>query len=279
MTLARALRHAEGLRGYEILIAAFAIVILGSRSTEAQTPVPIERAETELSATKSMPLKEAADRWRLTEAEYRRYQNLMTGPRGRLSDPAITPIEVLGIEARSMAEREKYAELYVEMMAREADKALAFTRTVHATWRRTHGDVKVLNHARINAAREDFGSRYGPLSLGLRRPGRLMIFTRLNCSPCRNSAADALAKVEAGKFTGADIYFVELEQGRDAEIRKWARGLDLSPEKIRKRRITLNYDQGEYEFVSRRLGRSFAGETVFIERRGDAYEAVSPNAL
>lgn len=279
MTLARAMRCAQRLRGYKILIAAFALVMLGSPSADAQTAVPTERAETELSATKRAPLKEAADRWGLTESEYRRYRELMTGPRGALSDPTITPIEVLGIEARSMAEREKYAELYVEMMAREADKALAFTRTVHATWARTHGDVKVLNHARINAAREDFGSRYGPLPLGLRRPGRLMIFTQLDCGPCRNSVSDALAKIDAGTFIGADIYFVELEQGRDAEIRKWARGLDLSPEKIRKRRITLNYDQGEYEFVSRRLGRSFAGETVFIERRGDAYEAVSPNAL
>lgn len=279
MRLTRAMRYAERLRGFEILIAAFVIVILGSRSTEAQTPVPIERAETKLSATKSAPLKEAADRWGLTEAEYRRYQELMKGPRGALSDPTITPIEVLGIEARSMAEREKYAELYVDMMARETDKALAFTRTVHATWARTHGDVKVLNHARINAAREDFGSRYGPLPLGLRRPGRLMIFTRLGCGPCQDSVSDALAKVDAGKFSGADIYFVELEQGRDADIRKWARTLDLPVEIIRKRRITLNYDQGEYEFVSRRLKRSFAGETVFIERRGDAYESVSENAL
>ena len=279
MTVAGLPAFIERFRGCEILIAAVAVLISGLQTAEAQSVDGLDQTATELTDSKQTELQARADQWGLNETEYQRYLELMTGPRGSLSDPTITPIEVLGIEARSMAEREKYAELYVEMMARETDKALAFTRTVHATWQRTHGDVKVLDHGRINASREAFGSRYSALPIGLKRPGRLMIFTRLDCAPCRSDVTGALGKVDAGKFVGADIYFIDLDQGSDAAIRQWAQGLNLPLEKIRARHVTLNYDQGEYEFVSRRLGRSFAGDIVFIERRGDAYEAVSKHAL
>ena len=101
MTLDRLSAFANRIRGFEILVAAAAIVIIGAPSAEAQTAADLDRRATEFSDSSQTEFQARADQWGLTETEYQRYRDLMTGPRGSLSDPTITPIEVLGIEARS----------------------------------------------------------------------------------------------------------------------------------------------------------------------------------
>ncbi|OBX34893.1 hypothetical protein A8U91_03956 [Halomonas elongata] len=51
-----------------------------------------------------------AEAWGLTDQEWSRYQKLKDRPRGTWS-PDLDPITMLGIEARSEAERRHYAEL------------------------------------------------------------------------------------------------------------------------------------------------------------------------
>ena len=55
----------------------------------------------------------AAEAWGLNQQEYRRYESIMEGPRGTWS-PDLDPLTALGLEARSQAERQKYAEKLVE---------------------------------------------------------------------------------------------------------------------------------------------------------------------
>ncbi|MCP4289065.1 MAG: TIGR03759 family integrating conjugative element protein, partial [Gammaproteobacteria bacterium] len=63
--------------------------------------------------------------WDLSEAEWRRYQQLMQGIRGSISPSTISPIEVLGIHARDEAERQQYAEAWARAMREDVDRILA----------------------------------------------------------------------------------------------------------------------------------------------------------
>ena len=68
------------------------------------------------------------DQWELSEQEWSRYEELMHGIRGRLSQPNISPIEVLGIHARSETERTHYARIWARMMREDAIRVLQFQR-------------------------------------------------------------------------------------------------------------------------------------------------------
>ena len=68
----------------------------------------------------------AARYWGLTLEEMERAKLLMSGPRGAFSDPRISPVEVLGVHARSDAERTKYAELFARMLHEDTERVLAW---------------------------------------------------------------------------------------------------------------------------------------------------------
>ena len=58
----------------------------------------------------------------------------MAGIRGSLSQPAISPLEVLGIHARDEAERKKYARQFAEAMRQDTERVLAFQREYQQAW-------------------------------------------------------------------------------------------------------------------------------------------------
>ena len=95
-------------------------------------PTQTEQTETE-RLSKTHRQEQAAARWGLTVAEYEKYETAMAGLRGRLSDTHITPIEVLGIEADTPAERRKYAEAWVKLIEADTAKVLAFSNVVNWT--------------------------------------------------------------------------------------------------------------------------------------------------
>lgn len=145
--------------------------------------------------------EEIASVWGLTSQEYVRYQELMTGPRGYVSIERITPIEVLGIEARTNFEREKYARLYAKMMLNEAEKGLAFTRAVTEAYGNILGDTPSVNHARINELRRAHNkTRYPDLPLQKVLNRRLMVFIPINCSSCSKGAPIALSALSKKKI-------------------------------------------------------------------------------
>lgn len=63
-------------------------------------------------STTTQELQQQAGQWGLSEEDYRRYRTLMEGPRG-IQSPGLDPLTVLGIEARTDAERRVLAEKWV----------------------------------------------------------------------------------------------------------------------------------------------------------------------
>ena len=52
----------------------------------------------------------------------------MQGPRGTFSSPQLSPIEALGIHARTDAERDRYAKLFAQVTYDDTQRVLAWSR-------------------------------------------------------------------------------------------------------------------------------------------------------
>ena len=112
---------------------------LDQSRSEARSTAPNERTPTVLE-----PLDHVtAQYWELSVAEMRRAKLLMRGPRGAFSDPRISPVEVLGVHARSDAERRKYAELFARMLHEDTERVLAWNRAGANALRRLYPDAPV----------------------------------------------------------------------------------------------------------------------------------------
>jgi len=96
---------------------------VGTRSSVSTNSAAGQTSSTQADATEQLQ----AQFWGLSLEEVRRANLLMKGPRGAFSAPNITPVEVLGIHARSDAERQKYAEQFARILRADTERVLAWT--------------------------------------------------------------------------------------------------------------------------------------------------------
>ena len=100
---------------------------LGAREVAARTPAEIAQQQRDVVEARL---------WRLDLTEIQRARQLMAGPRGAFSVANISPVEVLGIHARTPAERDRYAELFARMTYEDLQRVLAFQQAYDAALRR-----------------------------------------------------------------------------------------------------------------------------------------------
>lgn len=226
---------------------------------------------TELTETTINPVDEEARRWNLTREEYDRYLEALEGPRGRLSDPGITPIEVLGIEATSRAERERYARMWVEMIRADTAKVLSFSRTVHDAWRAVAPDRKLIDPILVTRLKLQRGAL--PTLTGHGQPSRMLMFLETECVACEITAGDLVNQVVSGQATGVDFYFLD-PAGDVASVQAWAHAQGIPLDLVRQGTVTLNFDQGEFQRFKAPLALS-DDLPVVLRREGGRYEIVN----
>ncbi|NMG16271.1 integrating conjugative element protein [Aromatoleum bremense] len=90
--------------------------------------------------------------WGITVEELQRARILMRGPRGAFSDPRISPVEVLGVHARSDAERTRYGELFARLLHDDAERVLAWQRAGTEAMRRLYPNDKVVDFSGLRPA-------------------------------------------------------------------------------------------------------------------------------
>ena len=260
-------------------ILAFAVSqSVSAQQTERQQTPPAYTANQSIAPVDLLRVESA--RWQLSEEEYSRYLELMKGPRGSFSVPGITPVEVLGIHAKTPAERAKYAALWVDLYKADTARVLEFQNTVHSVWLAKYPDEPLINRPKVNQLRAASGSKFGSLNVnGEQQPlmslsGRTMFFTTLDCDRCDYQLDTALHLVESGEIGGLDIYLGGVASDDDEAIQKWARDRRLPINKLADRSITLNYDVGVLSTVASKVGRSPA-VPLAVQRRGEAYELVA----
>lgn len=197
--------------------------------------------------------------WQLDDEEAARYARLMRGIRGSFSKPNISPLEVLGIHARSAAERRRYAERLVRLLYEDTERVMAFEREVQAAWKRLYGDVPIIDTAKLPPDQR-------PWSLDDLAGKRLAAFVSTACAACERGMPRLLTIAQDERIEGMDFYVVDTD--KDEDIRAWARRHRIPPEQVKAKRITLN--RGKALFA--RLG----GRTVpaIFARDGDDFEPV-----
>lgn len=210
-------------------IAACLMSITGAAT--AQTRAAASPSATSIErASPIAPSDDARARaWGLDATEWSRYQQLMQGPLGIYS-PNLDPLTALGLEARSDAERQHYAELQVRAEAQRVQKELVYQQAYDAAWKRLHPDLTPVR---------SLTSTPRP-GASIAHTGRLAVFVKDDCAACD-------ARVRQLQTSGAafDIYMVG-SRGDDARIRAWAQRVGIDPTKVRARTITLNHDAGRW---------------------------------
>lgn len=210
-------------------VGACLMSIAGAATAQTHTAASSSAAGTERASPITAPDEARAHAWGLDTAEWSRYQQLMQGPLGIYS-PNLDPLTALGIEARSDAERQHYADLQVRAEAQRVQKELIYQQAYDAAWKRLHPDLtpvrSLTSTSRPNAS--------------IAHTGRLAVFIKDDCPACD-------ARVRQLQTSGAafDIYMVG-SRGDDARIRAWAQRVGIDPIKVRARIITLNHDAGRW---------------------------------
>lgn len=194
--------------------------------------------------------------WGLSAEEWTRYDTLMQGVRGRLSDPNISPIEVLGIHARTMQERNHYAEKWAQIMFEDTVRVLLFQRAYDQAARALFAEYPMIDPTLIPHAEENELP-------GLHQQDRIMVFTRLDCSICEVVLPDVLAQLP--NIAGIDIYFVDASLNDRETINNWVRDYELDLELIHDNQITLNFDEG----LLKSLNPLVKTTPVLMRRRND----------
>ncbi|MBW8833153.1 MAG: hypothetical protein JF606_27990 [Burkholderiales bacterium] len=93
-----------------------------------------------------------AQLWNLSIPEVQRARILMQGPRGAFSSPQLTPIEALGIHARTEAERDRYARLFAQVTYDDTQRVLAWSRVAQGELQRLAAGQDVLNFDNVPKA-------------------------------------------------------------------------------------------------------------------------------
>ena len=267
-----------------LLVSLLILISVHAAGIQAEEQsVVVEKTVTELP-TSIASVEEQARRWGITAEEYRRFQDAMEGPRGRFGAPNITPIEVLGIEAESTAERQRFAELWVETIRNDTAKVLAFSREVSTTWRRLHGQDPLLDRSYINIQRLKSGKRLLPTDghpsplanqSQVKPADHLLLFTETACDSCSADVARLVSQLENGSFARLDVFLLDVADGDVAAIQSWAASLAIPPGLVQTGKLTLNFDGGAYQGLAESMQFTPAKFPVVIRRNGEGYDLVS----
>lgn len=219
------------------------LLLLGLLSNSAQA----DTTQTQRSDSGQQDLQragtQAARHWGLTEQEWTRFEEIQRGPRGYWS-PNLDPLTALGVEARDEAERQRYAELQVRLEAARAERELAYQRAYDEAWQRVYPGLLPIQGAATPL--------HSPVV------NRLALFVGPDCPPCRERARQLQASGSA-----FDLYLVD-SHNDDQLLRNWARQAGIEPERVQRRQITLNHDQGLWQ----RLGQDAQLPASFQQREG-----------
>lgn len=215
--------------------------------------------------------------WGLNEEEWRRYQTLLSGPRG-LGRPTLDPIMELGITARNDTERRRYAEMAARQERARVVGELAFDRAYDEAFDRLYSNEPLIDMVRFNALRaaaRKTSATPRPNSTNTSTGVRVLLFTRLDCMECNVTVDAVLRRASAKTDLAADIYFLGTRPSDNAAIQAWATQRGIAPDLVKKRWITLNHDNATLA----KLGRGAGSLPQVLQFRDGSITAASLTEL
>jgi len=269
-------------------------VLLQAVSSQAQTRTSTTATERSAAQTKPTQVdstdRTAAQYWGLSLDDYRRYRMLMEGIRGAVSDPRISPIEVLGIHARNDAERRQYAQAFARLVVEDSERILLFQAEYDraiallrprllaqgagpATRGADNRSAAPASPSPVASPRATNTSLAGGMSraISVAAGDRLLVFTREGCRDCDDLVRRAMPLALRGVVV--DLYLVGARSGDEAQ--RYARRLALDPAWINDRRVTLNVDDGAF---TRALPQQ-RSLPALVRKRGDSFVQLAESDL
>jgi len=273
------------VRGLSLLALLIGGALIAHRALAEGTAVTQER-QTAIEQTRAKTTDiERAKMSGLNPEEWQRYTTVMSGPRG-LWTPALDPIWVLGIHARSDDERRKYAELAAQQEHARVAGELAFQTAYDDAFKLLYGDEPLIDTQKLaanRAAAQARADRKQPLqktstkkvpisALALERT-LLFVSLTADCTSCDAWLPKLLKRAQSGD--GLDIYFVGADVKDTATIQSWAAKRAVPLELVRNGRVTLNYDQASLATLRKDAQRV----PQLMIRRGMEITDVTPESL
>ncbi|POP51569.1 TIGR03759 family integrating conjugative element protein [Zhongshania marina] len=219
------LKHASSL-----LIAGCLVTSLALANPTYSTNQGSEAVKTDLRGSSSKLSefdKAEARKWSLTDSDWLKYKQIMSGPRGTWS-PGLDPITALGVSETDPRERKRYADIWMKVETRRIELELAFEKERMLAAKRLHGDAKAIE----NQAWIDEWNR---------KQNAVQTIVNLFVDPgCKEQCEDVAKAVLSSVSTTSklDIYFKP--GSTEGEAAEWAAHFNIDPKVVASRRITLN---------------------------------------
>lgn len=178
--------------------------------------------------------------WNLSKEQEGRYVLLMQNKSGTyFKNTKLSPVQILGINARNDSERAYYATLSAEQERQYIAKTLAFNTAFGKAMGKLNKGIPVIrpfNYAKF--------SPYNYKSVALKDHDKLILFVHIKdaVAPVVSSLLEDVVKNPKIQF---NVYFVGHDVTNDA-IQTWANSQDIPPKLVQDKRITLNYDKEEH---------------------------------
>lgn len=169
--------------------------------------------------------------------EYKEYYNALNNTLAGFRYQHMEPAEVLGIEAKTEAQREHFAKIAAKSQHERVERELAFQIAFTKALTELYPDE--LPFELSSNQKRFYGEFPKEIKLvdrfifvaNIKEPGSAMLFNKLN------------ARLIDNKNTPIDIYFVG--STKDSDIQKWATKQNISIKDVKTKRITLNHHKNE----------------------------------
>ena len=221
-----------GLINPSIKIADNALAKAGVTDFEDEV---IDEKDFELSDTE----KHEAKVWQLTEAEEKRYIQIMQSRSGLYYQGLrMSPIDILGLNARDDAEREHFAELAAIQEAQKVAQNIAWNNAFYQAYNKLFKDVPVVG---------DFDpSPYSPYAhqpIQLKPGDRLYLFVKAD-DAVKTILMQLVDAVSRTPNTQLNLLFVDMDS--DA-IQLWANRQQIPLALVNSQQITLHDGKQQYD--------------------------------
>lgn len=181
--------------------------------------------------------------WGLTEDEEKRYVHLMQNRSGIYYEGLHqTPIDILGINAQSDAERTHFAELAARQEAQKISKNIAWNNAFYKAYNALYQDVPVVGH-------EFDPTPYSPMAykpVALNAGDHLYLFVK----PTDAIKSVLLSLINAVDNTANTQLHLMLLDVDDVSIQQWANQQHISRELVANGRVSLHHGDLNFEALT-----------------------------
>jgi integrating conjugative element protein (TIGR03759 family) len=175
--------------------------------------------------------------WNISTDDWIRYEQIMQGE-GQYLWKDLDPITVLGLNARSASEKNRYAEKLAKLEFTNAQKVILLDRAYNKAFHELYGKLPVVDPSKLNIGRAKASLLSVPkASVKTEFGDRYIAFVNTQCNSCNRMVEQVLGSLQLG--VSLDIHFKK--DSRQA-ITQWANKQGISAESVEVGTVTLNPD-------------------------------------